>query len=325
METHFLHLDYSFHVAEMNRNNSNIDAHTFTTPNILQTIQSTLIFLLNAALLVVIVTRKKLRCNKSYQFFVNLQLIHMMLGIACIITNLYSLFGDHIINNALLLSMFCSLMVTTVDRFVAIKFPFRHKSLTSGGVILILSCSWVPTIIFVTIATTIGITTDRMKLIHVIMIAVAATVLAASNIMVYIVAKNHDIFIKENSICRRRKYGPHNRFLKASYVCFAIVFTFIMFWSPYCIHDLLELTETYIPSKGSVFSIAAEQISLLNSLIDPILFSYLSKHVRQELKILFRAMKCNKKEEDNDIVELVVHKQPSTHHQHRNEVQHEGR
>ena len=288
-------VDYRFH-SDISSNDSDIGNYVATTSNInVQTFQSPMTLFINALLFLVIATRKELRRKKSHQFFLHLQLIHMALSIICIISNYYFWLLNYIITNSLLLAMFCSLMLTTGDRFFAIKFPSRYNLVTSKSVILVLVSSWVPTLIFVTVVRSVGISSNGLKVIHIAIIGFSSVVLAASNVKVYIIARNHDRFVKENSMCRKRIIGEKNKLLKASYVCFAIVFNFIIFWMPYCIHDIMELTHMYESTNQNIFDIIVEQIALLNSLSDPILFIILSTHTRREIKKLFKLFKLFKR------------------------------
>ena len=217
------------------------------------------------------------------------QLQHTFIGLEYIVGNLVpTIFQSHIISNGLLLAMFCSLMVTTADRFVAIKFPFRHNSLTGRNVLLIVSASWIPGICFVVTVLTTGITPYRMKVIHIVVILTSIFVLALSNLVVYFAARNHNEFLKQHT----PQKGKLDKNLRASYVCFALVITFISFWIPYLIHDILELAHIqFINSEA--FEVAVEQIALLNSLVDPILFVVFSKRLRNELYLLTRKITTN--------------------------------
>lgn len=293
--------DFSFHV-DSRRNKSSVSTEIQSSNQILQIVQSTLIIIFNTMLLILLLKRTLLRRKKSFQFFLNLQLIHILLGTISILSIFFRVFNDHIINNGILLAMFSSLMITTADRFIAIKYPFFHNSITSKVVVIVVMTSWMPTIIFLVVTSAVGgITSQNLKVVHVIMIASASTVLAVSNILVYIVAKKHEQFLKENSANRKQ---TEKSTLKATYVCLCIVLSFIVFWLPYCIHDILELIGSL--DGGSGFDIIVEQIALFNSLIDPILFVCLSKLVRKEISHivqLVRRIVC--RDEESFSTELV--------------------
>ena len=98
----------------------------------------------NAGLFIIVGIRKKLRRKKSHQFFLNLLLVHILLSVAGIISNYYSSSIYITLNNGLAFEMFFSLIISTCDRFVFIKYPFKHANLTTKKVVFVLTVSWIP-------------------------------------------------------------------------------------------------------------------------------------------------------------------------------------
>lgn len=296
-EEQLFHSDYRFHYTDRNTNNTEMwRANSSST---LQIIQSSFIFILNTSLFFVIINCPKLRRKKSHRIILNLLVINDALSIACMISNLHIWTNDHLAINGLLVAMFCNLVLTTFDRYIAIKYPRRYEMLSTTCVVFILICSWIPTVIFVVIVKKKGMTWNEMKVMHIMFISISCIILASSNFMVYYIAKSHDRFLRHNSL-QRRRLAPH-RFLKASYVCFSVVFSFVLFWMPYCIHDILELTRLYVADNENLFDIIVEQLALLNSLTDPIIFVFLSIPTRNEIRRLINSLKCKETSLDEQI------------------------
>lgn len=288
------HAKHRFHSGfDEERNDSSSDSYGHHSLNIVQTVESSLILLLNGLLFLLIITRPKLRRKKSHQFILNLLLINVALSVSCMLSDLYTWVFDYVIINGLLLTMFVNLMLTTADRFLCMKYASRYCQLTGNNVIIILCCSWIPTLVFVPIVKLIGITPDGLKLMHIVIIMISCLVLGISNFKVYYMAKNHDRFVKHNSNQRRRFKGGKKKFLKASYICFAVVFSFILFWMPYCFHDILELADiNIIAKKHYSFHTIVEHLALLNSVSDPIIFTFLSIPTRKEIRLLWESINC---------------------------------
>ena len=93
----------------------------------INTTQNILIIILNTLLLCFIVSRPLLRNKIPNQLFVHLQLIHISIGVLHLVSY-YCNVSDYVVDNILLISMFISLLITTVDRLVALKFPLRLVS-----------------------------------------------------------------------------------------------------------------------------------------------------------------------------------------------------
>lgn len=276
-------LEYRFHSGIGASLGNETESSTNNAPNIIQTCHTILIFLANSLLFVFLITQKNLRSKKLHQFFMNLLLVHIALSITCFVSTYCVWLFDYVIINGFLVAMFSSLLLTTMDRFAAIKYPFRYKLLTSREVIAMITCSWVPTIVFVAMVAGIGITPKQVKLTHIVIILTSSLVLSILNGTVFIATKHHIHFIKENTLMRANR---EINFRKTTYVCVAFVFSFILFWMPYCVHDIMEITHAYNHSKEFMFDMTVEQMALFNSFVDPVMFLCVSTATRAEIKKL---------------------------------------
>ena len=216
--------------------------------------------------------------------------------------NEYKISTD-IVSNVILISMFVSLLLTSADRFVALRFPMKYKVATGKCVIRVICCSWLPALCFIVIVKVKGVDVNQLKIVHTIMIAVATTVLMTTNALVYVVAKKHQKFVRENSYQYYRKERRKDKSMKATYFCVAVVMNFIVFWMPHCVHDITELTSS-LGACGhmDVAEIVVAQLTPLNSLTDPILFICLSARTQLEIKKLVRPDTLSVKRQITEIV-----------------------
>ena len=212
-------------------------------------------------------------------FFMNLQIVHIILSITGIIHIFYSSNRvEVILNNGFLIEMFFSLMLTTVDRYVAISYPYTYEKLTTKEVLVAITCSWIIPIVFLVLAFTLKATQQHLTIITTVAIAVAAVTLTISNARIYIIAKRHAIAITGTK---------GKKVLKSTYVCFAIVFSFVFLWLPYLVHNVMVLANRHEPcgKEGvSTFTRGVFQTALVNSLLDPILFVAFRRDMKKALK-----------------------------------------
>ena len=251
--------------------------------------QSLVTLIVIVPLFLFIATRKKLRIIKSHQIFLNLLFVHILFNISVIISNfVYYPRPQLICNYGLMIAMLVVLMVLTMERVAVIKFPFKYADVESKHIVIINLFSWLPTIMFVCSSFICEIQEDMLTITSAVLITVAITLLSLSNAIIYSVAKKHDQFLKTNAVHRQGNGNHSTKVLKASYVCFAIVFSFVIFWLPYLIHNLLAIVGVYKPSGEKTFTKVVEHIAFLNSLVDAVLFIWLSREPKKELARVFR-------------------------------------
>ena len=114
-------------------------------------IQGSIIIVINAATVVAILSLTKLRQSYSNIFLCNLLLTHIFIGIEEIFDSFTSdLQEDHIIQiidgnayNALYLSQCLNLVILTIDRLIAIRWPYTYLLLNRRKTVLITITTWV--------------------------------------------------------------------------------------------------------------------------------------------------------------------------------------
>ena len=257
---------------------------------VINTTQNILILIFNASLFAFIVSRRSLRSKIPNQLFLHLQLIHIAIGVLHLISY-YMEVGDYVVDNILLISMFISLLLTTVDRLLALKFPLRYKLLTSTVVKKVLLVSWLPAVCFAIIAKVDGVSGNQLNIVHTVLIGAASMVLALANTMMYVIARSHQTFVRRNStVSSLNKKRKKNKSLKASSICLAVVLNFIVFWMPHCVHDVMEMTSHgHDDVTDDVTGVVVKQLTLCTSLTDPILFICLSSNTQKEMVKVLKA------------------------------------
>ena len=245
-------------------------------PAIAGGLQATVTLLLNATLFAFIISRRKLKMKKSNKFFLNLQTVNILQSASVIISLFYvDTKTEMLINNALLITMFLCLVITTIDRYTVIKFPYKYEKLKKGVVLLIIACSWLPGLSFILSGIISTIEKQELIIISIVMFCFAAIILTTSNIKVYLIAKEHGNRVKRN---------VHKKILKCTYVCITIVLSFVMLWFPFFIHNILALLNLYAPRNNKVFTIVAVQIGLLHSMLGPLLYVLFQRDAKVELR-----------------------------------------
>ena len=120
-------------------------------------VESTVVVCLNTFLVITIIINRKLRSRICNLFLTNLFLAHIMEGLVGIMRSsvFYSIVKDpvkvsmgvNLFTTAVILS-YLTYIPVTLDRYAAIKHPFRYQQLTYQHVILINSLIWLTAIIF---------------------------------------------------------------------------------------------------------------------------------------------------------------------------------
>ena len=160
------------------RGSSNLSPSCCSALDVILIVETCIAFLINFALFSNVVRSKKLRQQYSVKFFFNLQFAHMLLSISAFATIAEK---DKIlriyISSALLIATFLALLVSTMDRFIAIQYPYKYVQLDKRCFAGALMITWIPAISFLPISILLKIDSDGLMIISCCLIAVAAFVL----------------------------------------------------------------------------------------------------------------------------------------------------
>ena len=253
-------------------------------------VTSALSLLVVIPLLVFILSKRKLRMKKSFQLFVNLLLLHILFHITRFTSNFLPPTSEDVVvilNTCLLVSMFLGLMLLSMERVLLIMCPFTYRHFTTAHCIAVIVSSWLPMVVFLIVLLGIRATQETLTIITTSLIVIATVVLTFSNLLIYRAARSHYRF-KRKMI--RRPSEP-KRMLKASYVCFAIVASFVLLWLPYLIHNIMALANVYQPSAHKLFTKFVEHFALLNAIVDAVLFIWISREMKRELRDTWNRMR----------------------------------
>ena len=200
------------------------------TMNVEELIHSSLSLLVVLPLFVFILSRRTLRSKKSHQIFLNLLLVHICFNVSVVVSNFLRCSSTEVvINCSFFVSMFFSLMLLSLQRMFSIKFPFAYRNVHTLQVMIVVVLSWLPGTVFLCVLLVQGATETILDITTTALIAVAIVVLTTSNVVVYVSAKNHDRFVKKHTMRQHMINNTGNgKIMKASYVCFALVGTFVV-------------------------------------------------------------------------------------------------
>ena len=273
-------------------NNSTKTMNDFSHPyeDLIMQFQGSLIIFLNVSLIAFLL-RKKLRANHSTKLFLNLQFTHITIALSAVTFGINRGNAALILNSCILMEMFVSLMMATIDRLVSIKYHFLYQKVTTKYCMIGIASSWIFPVLLLCVDLNVDIQEYYYSALSTTLIATATLTLAASNITVYGIVRRHIRMIKRNAVNDRNNTANMKRSLKlakSTCVCFAIVTSFVIFWFPFLVHDVLVTASIYKPSKKKSFTFVIEVFALCNSALDPILFVLLSKNVKREILACIR-------------------------------------
>lgn len=261
-------------------------------------VEAILTLLVNLLLLILILKESKLRQKKANKFFINLLLVHCFLCIITLVSGFFTSSTKRIFKNGILIQMFLSLMIISIDRFMNIKYPFKYQRLRTKHVSLIIVGSWIPSVTSIVLCVILGITAHHCVVICTILIVLASICLTVTNLNIFRLARHHSEAIAQQRTTHasKPKSSETTNQLKVSLICFASVLSFILLWFPYFVHNILALANVYKIVDDKLFTLAVVKFALLNSLMDPLLFIALNKDARHVFLRLrpARESRCNR-------------------------------
>ena len=262
----------------------------------------------NFNLLLFLLLNRRLRSKNSVRLFVNLQVVHILLGswdlvctfLFCDFTACKPRGGDTFfivqvcVWLGILIEMCIALIMYTLDRLFAIMTPFKYEAITSNHVFRAILLSWLPMVtlivtsmIFFVYPSKMGMLGYYVGVVATSLIAVAATVLIVSNVIVYRVAKIQYEAIQNTHVFQQNETGREKRMLKSTYVCSCIVGSFVVSWLPQCLCNILVYTNI-VQGIPSLALHLVQSLPPINSLLDPVFFILFRKDVKRELKLFFK-------------------------------------
>ena len=190
--------------------------------------------------------------------------------------------------------LFISLLVVTVDRIVSIKYPFAYLKLTSAKVISIIVVIWLVSISYTTLSYVFKFSQITGEIITLTLMLVSFITLSISNWTLYFIVRKQirqimstivEVNLPGNNTTKTSKRKlVLDKQLRALHICVGMVISYVIFWSPLLIHDIAKFSGY----KNDTFSRTAILIVFCNSLADPIIYCMINKDLKLEILKIVR-------------------------------------
>ena len=280
-------------------------------------IENGLAFLINSFIIMTILGVRKLRVMQANVYLCNLFSSYF---IRSFVSFLLYAFQDNLLSFGILLELLqaffvwssLSLIMVTLDRFLAIRMPFRHQFQTRVTALQrVIGFVWLPTVVYITITLVTKPSRNIVDIKVVSTVLVALAFLTISNTYIFIVVKQHisrhtAIFPSPTPIpsssssssssstlptsstqSQQRRLRSFTQQIKAAYGCFAFVAIFVMAWSSQCVVLILFLLGRI--TVIDKFQSMAWSIPLvtLDSFMGPIAYVMFSSEIQKTINSFF--------------------------------------
>ena len=182
-------------------------SHTISVHSLLLCIrlQGPLILMINVTLVAFILRRSGLRRKHNNILLANLLLSHSMEGLL-VISLAFELDKGHyeqhmpIIFSSITLLNLLNILPVTMERLVAIRWPFLHAELNIKKIYIFSCIPWVFVVAYTTIAISVGFTNTFADLLTMAFISLLLIVLAIANVMIYRVVRRQTEALKKTCV-----------------------------------------------------------------------------------------------------------------------------
>lgn len=292
----------SFNFTSTNYNSSpkitqNRNTLVFTTPyGTLDVIFSVIILMVNIPLIVFLLKSKHLRIKPSNHIFLNVQLTHVIYAALIVpvqvIKDLSFARECSVITQGLIMVSLMSMALLTYERLHTLNNPLSPINSVIKSTIPILGMFWISSSIFVVLALRFDFSRYSV-ILTTVLVFVAGVGFIVANFKICRKAKCHIKFVTQNGHCRKiKKIG---NMLKGSFICCAVVSSYVITWFPYFIRNVFMIVGVYNPHvHGKRASVIVYFITRTNSLADPLMFIILSATVMDKIKKMTVRVKFNK-------------------------------
>ena len=257
---------------------------------------STLGTLVNGSVIGILLSSSVLRRNRAIQLFINLLASYFVF-------NLLTIFGvsiervkvhDYIV--ALKLVATLSLVVLTIDRMLAIKFPFRYHLLPSWSTILMSALCWIIPIAFTVVAKTVleKSSLNQARSSKIVFVFIAGIIfLVISNLIIFREARAQQKKIRRSNTitsCDRRTV-THFQEARLAYLCFGVVIIYSLLWLPVILELMIDMKNVQLQQT---VSIVTRGLVYMSSILTPLFCVGYNRLIKDHMRyICFRSKKVD--------------------------------
>ena len=256
----------------------------------------------NVTIIIIVITRRKLRNAIPNQFIVSLAVADFFMGAVIIPVAYYCTFHDaascdwsilYTLFNFLLYSSICNLCVMTLDRFLAVVFPYAYQTfMTQRKALVLMAVAWViPTISLIPVAwkheePSVKASYEKIfGMLQTLLVEITPCVLMiVTNISIYVIVRKHSRQIACQSVSQptSQSRGKAKNERSTVKVFALVVFLFILC---YCFSIFREVCKVFDLCKPPLHILLVSRLFYLsNSAINPVVYSFLKRDIRREMK-----------------------------------------
>ena len=270
-------------------------------------IASTIAIVGNAIVIYIIVTRKTLR-NSANFFISSLAASDLGVGFSSFVQGAYLIASDQLpregalqeacdfISSVFYTASVLNLCLMSVDRYIAIAFPYKYMAVMSHGrVAFLVSLCWLVPVL-TSLTPLIWIRNDdeqRWKansvfypIVSLLFVITSYLILIPATLHVYLITRKHFNRITAVNLQLKFNHGCHTSFrardISTSKLLMIAAVMFILCYSVHLFQEICDLCcDLSFSSELTVF------LLLLNSAVNPFVYSFHKRDIRRELKRLF--------------------------------------
>lgn len=173
------------------------------------------------------------------------------------------------VNKGLLVQLIVGMFLITLDRFMAITFPLKHKLNKTKQIVAMLVSPWIIGTIFVLFSLFFYPRNGRFTCLTTFLIGFSMIFHIISNTIVCLIARR--------GFCCKVSRNPATRIvsskksLKSLYFCVVMIMSSLLLWMPYLVYSILVIVRGH-KDTSMQYKHVFVTIALLNALVDPIMF-----------------------------------------------------